>query len=90
MAPRAARAGFWLIVRDDDIDLCLKRPGYDVDLTVATSLRLMTQIWMGDVAMGDAVASGKMVLDGAPKHVRAFSRCLKLSSLAGVERPAAE
>jgi DNA-binding HxlR family transcriptional regulator len=90
---RGAKKGmgrFWLVIRNGDVDLCINHPGFDVDLTVRCSLRLMTQIWLGDVPADRAIASGQLDLEGEREQERAFPRWLKLSALAGVERPGAE
>ena len=35
---------WWLVITDDGVDICLKDPGYDVDLYVQTRLKTMTRI----------------------------------------------
>ena len=30
---------WWLVVQEGDVELCLEDPGYEVDLTISTSLR---------------------------------------------------
>ena len=32
---------------EGDVDLCIKKPGFDVDLRVQTDVRTLTDIWMG-------------------------------------------
>ena len=44
----ASKQNWWLVIeRDGEVDLCWSDPGFDVDLFVSTSLRIMTAIWMG-------------------------------------------
>ncbi len=45
---------WWLVVSDDNVDVCLKDPGYEVDLLVQSTLKTMTQIWMGDISISRA------------------------------------
>jgi DNA-binding HxlR family transcriptional regulator len=90
LGAKRGKGRFWLVLRDGDVDLCIKHPGFDVDLKVRCSLRLMTQIWLGDVPIERAIRSEKLELQGPTKLARAFPKWLKLNSLAGVERPAAE
>lgn len=78
---------FWLILERSDIDLCLKDPGYEVDLVVDADLAALTRVWMGDVRLGDAMRAGLVRLSGPSTMVRAFPGWLALSGFAGVERP---
>jgi DNA-binding HxlR family transcriptional regulator len=77
---------FWLVL-DGQPDLCLTRPGFEVDLVVQTHLRTMTLIWLGDIAFGDALKSGELGLEGPSSLKRALPSWLKLSAFAGVARP---
>jgi DNA-binding HxlR family transcriptional regulator len=78
---------FWLILQRSDIDLCLKPPGYEVDLEVEADLTALTRVWMGDVRLADAMRSGLVRLKGPSALVRAFPGWLALSEFAGVARP---
>ena len=80
---------FWLILQRSDVDLCLKAPGYEVDLEVDADLAALTKVWMGDVRLVDAMRSGLVRLKGPSALVRAFPGWLALSGFAGVERPRA-
>jgi DNA-binding HxlR family transcriptional regulator len=84
---RTARC-FWLILqRPDVVDLCLKDPGYEVDIVVDADLAALTKVWMGDVRLADAIRSGLVKLVGPRALVRAFPGWLALSEFAAVERP---
>jgi len=78
---------FWLILQRPDIDLCLKDPGYEVDLVVDADLAALTKVWMGDVRLADAMRSELVRLTGPSALVRAFPGWLALSGYADVERP---
>jgi hypothetical protein len=80
---------FWLVLQGADVDLCLKDPGYEVDLVVDADLTALTSVWMGDVRLTDAMRSGLVRLAGPTGLVRAFPGWLALSEFAGVERPRA-
>ena len=77
---------WWLVLDRRDVDLCLKDPGFPVDVVVSADLRTLTRVWMGDVRLAEAVRAGLVRLDGAPPLVRAFPIWLRLSAFAGVER----
>jgi DNA-binding HxlR family transcriptional regulator len=77
----------WLVVTRKDVDVCLKDPGYGVDLVVAAELGTFTRVWLGDVAFEQAVRSRRISLEGPRELVRAFPGWLLLSHYAGVARP---
>ena len=87
--PRAARrpTTWWLLLQRPDVDLCLKNPGFEVDLVVDADVAALTRVWMGDVRLGDAMRQELIRLDGARGFARAFPTWLALSSFAGVPRP---
>jgi hypothetical protein len=66
----------------DGVDLCVTDPGFEADLFIFTDLRTMTAVWMGDLSLKSAVASGRIDLDGAPELKRSLRSWLQLSSLA--------
>jgi DNA-binding HxlR family transcriptional regulator len=78
----------WLVLARDGSDLCLKDPGYDVDLVVTADAATMARVWMGAITFAQAVGSGGLRVEGPRDLVRAFPTWLLLSSFAQVERPA--
>jgi DNA-binding HxlR family transcriptional regulator len=77
---------WWLVLDRREIDLCLKDPGFPVDLVVSADLRTLTRVWMGDVPLAEPVRAGLIRLDGPTALVRAFPTWLQLSGFASVER----
>lgn len=69
------RSTYWLVV-DDGIDLCLVDPGHTVNLWVRADLRTLTQVWMGDTTMNDAISKGTIELTGPRLLVRNLPRWL--------------
>ena len=56
---------WWLVIREGDVDVCMKDPGYDVDLKVMTDVRTLTGVWMGDISLGQALRDQRIRLSGA-------------------------
>jgi hypothetical protein len=77
---------WWLVLEGREVDLCLKEPGFLVDVVVSADLRALTQVWMGDVRFAETVRAGLIRLEGPRSLVRAFPTWLSLSTFAGVER----
>lgn len=42
---------WWIVIKDGDVDVCLKDPGYEIDLNISTDLKTLTAIWMGDTTI---------------------------------------
>jgi DNA-binding HxlR family transcriptional regulator len=80
---------YWLILERRDVDLCLKDPGFEIDLFVDADLVALTKAWMGDVRLADTMRSGLVRIEGPTALVRAFPGWLALSGFADVERPGA-
>jgi DNA-binding HxlR family transcriptional regulator len=79
---QVSRRHYWLVFERGNVDLCYKDPGFAVDLYVATSLRLLTQIWLGHVSIDQARRDGGLTLDGSRQDVSAFSSWFALSLFA--------
>lgn len=66
---------------DDVVDMCLKHPGYDVDLKVMSDIRRFVEAWRGFRALKQEIAAGAIRLEGSSKHQRTFPDWLLLSAL---------
>jgi hypothetical protein len=73
---------WWLVLELDAVDLCLKPPGYPVDLTVECDVRTLTLVWLGDVPIGEALRNRALRLDGARPMREGFPRWLALTPFA--------
>ena len=88
LPPRYRKARvFWLILEPPEVDLCLKDPGAEVDLHVSADMETFARVWLGDVALADAMQNKRIQLSGQRELVRRFPSWLLLSHFAGVERP---
>lgn len=78
-----AERRWWLLVDEGEAEICLKDPGFEVDLFVETSLRELTRFWVGRRSWSDLVESGDLSLQGPKWLVRSFPRWLGRSQFAG-------
>ena len=83
--PRQRRA-FWLVLQRDDVDVCTKDPGFEVQLFIDAELAAFTRVWLGDLTFAQAQLNGSIRLAGERRWARAFPSWLLLSSLADVPR----
>ena len=75
---------WWLVVDDGEVDLCIDDPGREVDVTLLTSLRTLTQIWMGDLSLAQARANQALKMAGVHALVRGVGKWLGPSPFAHV------
>src|SRR5262245_22549493 len=84
-APAAMRR-VWLVREADLVDVCLKPPGFAVDLTVYCSVRVLAEIWRGLRPIGAEIAAGRVRLEGKAELRRVFPKWLLLSAYASIRR----
>ena len=77
----------WLILERSGCDVCLRDPGYEVDIWVDADLGSMARVWLGDLSFAEAVRAKKIRVAGTPALVRDFPAWLLLSHFASVPRP---
>ena len=61
---------WWILVKGEDVDICVSDPGKDVDVYFTTSVRVMAGIWMGDTNYRKAIAEGSLTVVGPRALVR--------------------
>ncbi len=70
---------WWLVLRPDDIEVCLKPPpGRDVDATIAAELATFTRVWLGYFGLAGAIESGQISLNGPAPAIATVRRLLAL------------
>lgn len=70
---------WWLVSRGDEIDLCVKDPGKDVDVYFTTSVKTMADIWMGDNSYRRAIREGTLKVVGDKTLTRNITDWMKNS-----------
>lgn len=75
---------WWLVIdaESDEVDVCLKDPGFDVDLTVTSRLRTMVDVWLGYTPVRRALSAGNIQLDGRRDLIRTFPKWIGRSVFA--------
>lgn len=80
-APKDLRR-FWLVNNDGNVDMCLKPPGFDIDLKVLSDLRLFVEAWRGFRDLKAEIRMSHIRLLGPTRLTRQFPNWLMLSALA--------
>ena len=81
---------WWLVLTDEEADVCDADPGYPVTLDIETGLRTLTEIWRGDRTWADALRSEQLRIAGPQDLRRAVPSWFTLSTFAAVPRAFAE
>ena len=80
---------FWLILERSAVDICVRDPGFEVDLYLDADLTAMVKVHLGDLAFGEALRTKQIRMSGMPGLIRQFPSWLLLSAYAKVPRPRA-
>jgi hypothetical protein len=75
---------WWLVIDEGEVDLCREDPGAEIDVSLSTSLRTMTRIWMGDLSLAQARTQGLLKVLGPARLVRCLGEWLGASTFAHV------
>lgn len=85
---RAPPQSYWLLIEPNDVSVCLKDPGFDVDVIVTSDVMTFYQVWLGRLSLANAVRRKLVHLDGAPTDIRAFPNWFTWSPMADSVRAA--
>jgi DNA-binding HxlR family transcriptional regulator len=77
---RTALQRWWLVLARDDVDVCIKDPGYEVDVLVTADVAAFTRVWMGYAPLDAAKAQGLVAIEGDRGAVARFVRVIGLPS----------
>ena len=78
---------WWIVVYDDDVDLCTQDPGKDVDLYIKTTVRALVEVWEGDLDLAGAMRDELITTHGVRQLARTMPDWFGLCSYADI-RPA--
>jgi len=82
----AARRYWWMILRRDDVEVCLKDPGVEVDVVLAADLGAFVRVWMGHRGLSEALAAGDISLSGEPARIAELKRALHIADTPALKR----
>lgn len=75
---------WWLLVKEDETDLCVNDPGRDVDVYFTSSVKTMADIWMGGSTYRKAIGDGTLKLVGDKALTRNVTAWMSNSLFAGL------
>jgi hypothetical protein len=77
---------YWLLVEPTDVSVCLKHPGFQVDVIVTADITTFYRVWIGHIKLPDALRAQKIHLDGIPADLRTFPQWFTWSPMAETVR----
>jgi DNA-binding HxlR family transcriptional regulator len=80
--------GYWLLIEPNDVSVCLKHPGHDIDVLVTADIMAFYRVWLGRSTLAEAVRRSQVRLDGTPTDIRAFPQWFAWSPMADAVRAA--
>jgi DNA-binding HxlR family transcriptional regulator len=73
---------YWLILRRPHPELCTRGLGYTEDVTASTDSSCLVDIHLTRTTYGEAIRSGRLVLEGPPTLTRGFTSWIRSSPFA--------
>ena len=70
---------WWLLIRKDEIEVCLKDPGQNRDVVIEADLAAFTKVWTGYCRLEDALARRLVAFRGTKSAIARMVRMLKLT-----------
>jgi hypothetical protein len=78
---------WWLIIKQDEVDLCYEDPGKDVNFYLSATAANLSGVWMGDIPLSKALKSELIQISGERSLCRSFPKWFALSAAAKTPRP---
>ena len=72
------------MITGDEVDICVKDPGKEVDVYFTTTVKTMADIWMGDTTFRKAMAGGTLKVVGNRALTRDITAWMNLSLFASL------
>jgi len=79
------REPIWMLLRRPYAEICSTYLGWNEDVVVRTDSATLAHWHLRHVSYRDAVATGRLTIDGPQSHIRSFLRALRASPFAGVQ-----
>ncbi|HSM55176.1 MAG TPA: helix-turn-helix domain-containing protein [Candidatus Sulfomarinibacteraceae bacterium] len=79
---------YWLVLKEDDVSICLHHPGFDLDVLVTADIAAFYEVWLGRRAFWEAIRQRDVQVEAIPSLRRAFPDWFALSHSAEAVRAA--
>lgn len=76
------KRNYWLVFEPSETEVCIKDPGYMVNIWITAHIRTLIEIWVGHIQIEHALNDGTLDLEGSPSEIKTFKRWFSLSHFA--------
>ncbi|MBT5073712.1 MAG: helix-turn-helix transcriptional regulator [Kordiimonadaceae bacterium] len=70
---------WWLLVKDKDIDICIKDPGKDVDVYFTSTVKTLSDVWLGLTTYKEIIKTEDLLVVGHKALTRNITSWLSCS-----------
>ena len=82
--PQTRPKSFWLVLDPKDVSVCVKHPGFDIDVLVQADLAALYEVLFGRITFAHAIREGRLVVDSTPALIEEFPNWFALSPWAEI------
>jgi DNA-binding HxlR family transcriptional regulator len=87
---RDPRRRYWMVLEPSEVSVCLKHPGFHVDLDVTVDTTTLYRVYLGQAELRDAMRAGQLTMNGPRMLQRGFGQWFTWSAFAPASRHAPE
>lgn len=81
---------YWMVLDPSEVSVCLRHPGFDVDLKVTVDTATLYCVYLGRAELTGALRAGKLTMSGPRALQRCFGRWFAWSAFASASLRADE
>lgn len=74
----AMRRYWWMVLRPDDVEVCLKDPGEAVDVVISADAETFIRVWLGHAGLAQAIEARTLTLSGDVRRLAELKRALRI------------
>jgi DNA-binding HxlR family transcriptional regulator len=75
---RKKERSYWIVIDQKQVDVCLKDPGFEVDVVIFADLSALTHVVMGYESLDQAIQEGNIAFEGNRDYIRQLPAWLYL------------
>jgi DNA-binding HxlR family transcriptional regulator len=75
---------FWLVLDAVDVSVCVKHPGFDIDMLVEADLATLYEVLLGRITFARAINEERLQIDATPALIKEFPKWFALSPVAEI------
>lgn len=76
---RKTQRSWWMVIEHQEVDVCQKNPGFEVNVLISADLSVFTHVWMGYTTLNLALQQGAVYFEGDRNLVRQIPTWLYLN-----------